>query len=156
MSQNPNQFSQSQVLGSLDLRFNPNTIPCVVHSTEEDTLVHGQAVKLVDVAGGVPKVVACDADSDEVYGFIVYTVKDKGFVAGDAVEVATAMNCIHLLSQGAIARGAQVCVHSAVDGAVKALTDGAKIVGYALDKASTTGELVRVVLSTPSFSVYTA
>lgn len=155
MSQNPNQFQQSQVLGALDLRFNTNTIPCVVGSGQATPIAPGQAVKIVDSAGGVPKVVAVTADSDEVYGFVAYTVKDKSFSAGDALEVAAAQNCIFLEAQGAIARGAQVCVHAATAGHVKALTNGAKIVGYAFDKASD-GQLLRVVLSTPSFSVYTA
>lgn len=153
MSQNPNQFSQTPELGDLDLRFNPNTISCQVGPDVSTPLVPGQAVKMVDSVGGVPKVEAVTDDTDDILGFVVRNFKASSYEAGDAIEVASQLNCIHLEAQGAINRGQQVCIHSATVGHVKAPTSGDKLVGYAFDKAAD-GELLRVILSTPSFTLY--
>ena len=158
MTQSPNQFKQSVILGMLDLRFNSETLSCEVVSTYSgDAMVPGQAVKLSDVGGGIPKVEACTADSDEVFGFINYDIKNKSFVAGDKLEVSRESNVMYLHAAEPISRGAQVCLYLADgDGYVANLLDGKRIVGYALDKATAEGDLIRVVLSTPSFSVYSA
>lgn len=151
--QNPNQFSQTPELGQLDLAYSPNTITCQVGPDVSTALLKGQAVKLIDSAGGVPKVEAVDDNADEVFGFIAYNVKQTSYEAGDAVEIAANLNVIHLEANGAINRGQQVCIDQATVGHVIAPTSGRKVVGYALDKAAD-GELLRVMLSTPSFSVY--
>src|SRR5688572_26031228 len=56
---NPNQFSQSPMLGQTDLPFNYNTKTVMIDSSEVGTLKPGQAVKAVDASSGVLKVVAC-------------------------------------------------------------------------------------------------
>jgi hypothetical protein len=162
MTQNPNQFSQSVILGMLDMKFNTETISCqVVSSYSGDGLVAGQAVKVVDSAGGVPKVTPVTDDADEVFGFINYNIKNTTYGANDAVEISRDSNVIYLYAQEAISRGVQVCQYTdglgddAV-GYVSGLEDGATIVGYTLDKAAAQGDLIRVVLSVPSFSVYSA
>lgn len=153
--QNQNQFGQSVILGMVDQKLSNGTLPVQVDSTETSTLVAGQAVKMYDRAGGVPKVVACDANSDEVLGFINYSVKDQDFVAGDRCEISGDGNVMYLISVGAIARGAQVQLDLTYAGGVKTITgsSGAKVVGWALDKAAGDGELIRVALRTPSFTV---
>jgi hypothetical protein len=158
MTQSPNQFSQSVILGMLDLRFNTETISCRVDSgvAVADNMVAGQAVKLKDVAGKLPVVEPADADSDEIFGFINYDVKKSSFAANDAVEVSRNSNVMYLAATAAIARGAQVCADVSTPGDVQPLADGATIIGYALDKATADGDLIRIVLSTPSFSVYSA
>src|SRR5574343_1796469 len=87
-SQNPNQFAQKSQLGALDLRFNPNTVAVQIDASQSGTLYPGQAVKMVDSAGGVPKVIACSADADNVLGFLNYNIKNICFVAGDAAEIS--------------------------------------------------------------------
>lgn len=149
MSQNPNQFSQTPELGDLDLRMNPNTISAVANGD----LSTGQAVKLVDDNSPIMKVVAVDDDTDDIFGFVARNQKQATYAAGDALEVASELNVIYLEAEGAINRGQQVCIHSATAGHVKAPTSGDKVVGYALDKAAD-GELLRVMLRTPSFDLY--
>lgn len=149
-----NQFEQSTVLGQVALSVPQGTKAAQIDSSESGTLVAGQAVKVVDSAGGVPKVVACSADSDQVFGFINYDVKSQGFVAGQLCEISQAGNCIWLQATGAIARGAQVTLDTTMVGGVAQLvgSSGDRIVGYAYDKASV-GQLIRVVLNVPSFAV---
>jgi len=150
----PNQFQQAPVVGMLDLRFNTNTIAVQIDSSESGDLVAGQAVKIVDSAGGVPKVIACDADADNVLGFLNYNIKNRIFVAGDAAEISMFGNVMFLVATAAIARGVQVVSDVSTIGGVAAVSGsgGENIVGWALDKASAAGQLIRVMLQTPSFA----
>lgn len=153
-SLSPNQFVQAPYLGMTDLRFNTNTVAAQIDSTEAGSLIAGQAVKVVDSAGGIPKVIACSADSDEVFGFINYDVKSQAFVAGNKCELSQAGNVIYLQATGAISRGAQVTLDATTVGGVAQLvgSSGDKIVGWAFDKAAG-GALLRVKLTVPSFTV---
>lgn len=150
--QSPNQFKQSVVQGQLDLRFNGETISCQIDASEAGTLVPGEAVKLVDSAGGIPKVEKIAADTDEIFGFINYDIKNADFKAEDACEVSRAGNIMHMTASAAIARGVEVCYANA-SVKVKNLVATNTIVGYALDKAAADGDLIRVVIATPSFKV---
>lgn len=152
--QNPNQFQQSQVLGQIDLNNGSNNIISVqVDDTQVDPILAGQAVKIVDSAGGVPKVIAAAADTDGVLGFVVYNVKNKRFIAGDFMEIAMAGTCIYLQATEAIARGAQVVsdVSSLGGVAQSSGSGGENKVGWAVDKAGNANYLIRVMLTTPSF-----
>lgn len=152
MAQVLNQFAQSPVLGMADLKLNTQTISCQIDSTEAGELVAGQMVKIVDSAGGVPKVVAADDDTDANFGFIAYDVKDKKFVANDKVEVFTGYgNVMYLLSTEAIARQDILTSAVATVGGVAVAAAGERIVGWALDKAAGSGELIRVMVNMPGF-----
>lgn len=150
---NQNQFAQIPVLGQLDLHFNTETVSAIIDgSASGSTLVAGQAVKIVDSAGGVPKVVPCAADADTVFGFIVFDRMHQSFTGLDSVEIAQAGNVMYLYASEAIARGVQVSLDVGTNGAVESAAGktGADIVGYAFDKAATAG-LIRVKLGVPSF-----
>lgn len=152
--QNPNQFVQAPVLGQVDLYLNYNTIACQVDASQGATpLVAGQAVKVVASEGGIPKIIACSANADNVFGFINYNVKNRNFGIGFVVEVSQKGNVLYLQSTGPIARGAQVTLDLFSIGGVGQLvgSSGANIVGFALDNANG-GELVRIELIVPSFA----
>lgn len=147
-----NSFAMAPILGQADQLYNVNTTPCQVDLSETGSLVAGQAVKIVDSAGGVPKVVACTSNTDVVFGFIAYNIKNQAYVAGMAVEVFQDLNVIYLVAQTAIARGARCCLAVETVGGVKATGGSSTVVGYAFDKATNVGDLIRVKLSTPSFT----
>ena len=71
-SLNQNLFSQIVIQGEMDMQFNHNVISCEIDTTSAGGLVAGQAVKIVDSAGGLPKVVEAAADTDDIFGFIKY------------------------------------------------------------------------------------
>lgn len=155
-SQNINSFAQAPFVGQLDLRVGPSNVVAVQIDTSQATpLTAGTAVKIVDSVGGVPKVVGITADTDEVLGFIVYDIKSKQYVAGDRAELAMAGCCMFLYAASAIARGVQVVPEALSPGSVQAASGltGDKLVGWAYDKAAAYGDLIRVVLQTPSFKV---
>lgn len=153
--QNPNQFSQSAYLGMIDMRFPYNSVSVLVDASQAVALSAGSAVKMVDSAGGVPKVVACAAASDEVLGFINFDIKSIAFAAGQPCEISMAGNVIYLYATEAVARGAQLVADLSTNGGVHAAAgnSGDTIVGWAYDKASAPGQLIRVFLKTPSYAV---
>lgn len=148
---NPNQFAQTTQVGVLDQRFNFNTIAVQVSSDASDCYP-GTAVKVVDSAGGVIKVKPCDADTDNVLGFINYNNKNTSFPAGANCEVSAGGNVIYLYATEAIARGIFVTLDVTAVGGVKASTGSSadRIVGWAFDKATAAGDIIRVYLQTPS------
>ncbi len=154
VSLDQNQFVESPVIGQLDLKVGPtNVVSAQIGSAQSGTLHAGQAVKMVDEAGGIPKVIACDADEDAVLGFIVYDVRNKGFIAGSYCEIALKGSVMWLVATTAIARGAQVTLDTAAaPAAVQSKDSGDTIVGWAYDKATAYGDVIRVCVETPSFA----
>lgn len=144
MSQLQNQFGMTREQGELDLSAMNDIIACEIDTTSAGSLPPGQAVKIVDSAGGVPKVVECAADTDDVFGFIKYDMRKATFSALDRVEIATGVGSVmYMTASAAIARNAKVMIVVASD-KVATATSGKTIVGRALDKAAADGDLIRV------------
>ncbi len=149
-----NQFAQTSYVGVVDLRFAYATVSVQIDTTQATPVYPGSPMKMVDSAGGVPKVIACDADTDVCVGFLNFDIKSTQYVAGDRAEMSMGGNCIFLYATTAFARGAQLRLDIAGNG-VKAVggSSGATIIGWAYDKAVTPGDLVRVFLTAPSFTL---
>lgn len=144
-----NTFAQAPIQGLLDMRFNPNTLPVQIDSSSAGSLVPAQAVKMVDSAGGEPKVVECTADTDDVYGFINYDQKSRSFEPYDKAEISALRgNIMYMVASGAISRNAQVMIVVAST-KVATATSGKRVVGRALDKAAADGDVIRVVIDLP-------
>lgn len=152
---NPNQFAQTPLLGVIDMRYDYDTVAVQIDVSQVTPLTFGAAVKMVDSADGVPKVVGCTADTDSVLGFINFDMKTVAFVAGSMAEISMAGNVLYLYATGAISRGVQVSLDVTTNGGVRSAAGntGNTIVGWAFDKATTAGQLIRVFLKTPSFTV---
>lgn len=148
-----NTFTEGPFLGMIDQRFDYNTTPVQIDVSQSGSLYAGQAVKIVDNAGGVPKVIGCTANTDEVLGFINFDIKTTVYVAGDKAEISQNGNVVYLYATAAIARGVQVSLDITTKGGVRAAAGntGDDIVGYAFDKSSAAGTLIRVKVSVPSF-----
>jgi len=153
LTENPNQFAQNAILGQPTDQVQPNTQNMQIDVSETATLRAGQAVKFIGTGkGGIPKVVACTADTDQVCGYINFNPQKNVYVAGDRVQVSGMLNVLFLSCSSAVARGGQVCLETDAYGSVKATTgsSGARIVGYALDVAAA-GDTIPIFLLTPSF-----
>lgn len=148
-----NQFALAAQLGALDMNYNYDTVSVQIDSSQSGALYAGAAVKIVDNGGGVPKVIGCAANTDEVLGFIKYDMKDAAFTAGMPCEISMAGNMQYMYATAAIARGIQVTLDLTTNGGVAPITamSGNDIVGWAYDKASNPGDLIRVFIRTPSF-----
>ena len=149
MALNINQFAQTPVKGQLDLSVGVKQVLSCQVDTSSAGLVDGQAVKLVDVKGGIPNVVECAADDDNAFGFVVYDIKDKAFAAGSKVEIAFARGSVmYMQASAAIVPYAKVAIVISGQKVVTATT-GQMIVGYAIDKASAADDLIRVMIDLP-------
>lgn len=155
-SQTQNPFVQTPFIGQVDLKIGPtNVVGAQIDSSQASALYSGSAVNVVNSADGAPKVVGSATDADSVFGFIVYDIKSPSYTAGLRCEVALAGTCMWLYATTAIARGAQVVLDLVSPGSVQAATGGTTdtIVGWAYDKSPGYGNLIRVILSTPSFTL---
>jgi hypothetical protein len=149
MPQTSNQFQQTAEKGQVDLNSGRQTITCMVDTSEAALLVPGQGVKVVDNAGGVPKVIKIAADTDEVFGFINFQNKQGTFAAGQYVEVSFFRgNVMFMESSAAIARYAQV-MPVVAGSLVATATTGKRIIGRALDKATAANQMIRVLIDVP-------
>ena len=149
MALNINQFAQSVVQGVLDMLQPVATISAQIDVSSAGGLVAGQPVKIVNSVGGVPKVVECAANSDDVFGFINYDLKTSVFNAYAACEISYFKgNVMYMTSSAAIARNAEVAI--VISGVkVVSATTGMMIVGRALDEATAANQLIRVIINLP-------
>lgn len=155
-TQNPNQFAQQPYLGMIDLRFPYNSVSVLIDASQATDLYPGSPVKMVDSTGGVPKVVGAADDDADLLGYINYDIKAVAFSAGMPAEVSMGGNVMYLYATAAVARGVRVVSESAVTrGGVTPATGstGSAIVGWAYDKATAAGQIIRVFLKTPSFEL---
>lgn len=152
MSLNQNQFSMISVVGDLDLQFPGSVMAARVSPNQATAIVAGQAVKMEDSAGGAPPVLALTANTQSALGFVIRTLKDQSFTLGDAVEIAMAGSVMQMTAGAAIARGAKLEV---VYTTTKVITNAGTnpVCGFALDKASADGDLIRVYILSPSFEL---
>lgn len=153
MTQYSNQFIQSQEKGTLTLVLNNNVIPAIVDANETATLVAGDAVKLKDVSSKIPKIEKATALTDNIFGFIPYNVITNQYVANEALNVAF-NDCVMVMqASAAIAVGVEVQYDPSTAKIATKVAPNTTI-GVILDKATSDGDLVRVLIKTPGNSDY--
>lgn len=150
-----NSFKMSVIKGMVDLLIGPGTISAQIDITSTlgadggVGLVPGQAVVLVNSAGGVPKVIEATTDAQDIFGFIAYNPKDPKYMRQDRCEIMAFRNGVmYMEANAAIARGAEVALLIA---GVKVITATAtdRIIGRAYDAATASGQMIRVVIDLP-------
>lgn len=154
-TQSQNQFAQAPYLGMIDQAVGPtNVTPVMADFSVVTPIPNGAAVKIVDSVGGVPKVILCTANTDEVFGFVRYSLKNAAYGANAPMEIGQAGTVMYLYATAAIARGVQVCLDITTIGGVHAVSGsgGENVVGWAFDKAVNPGDLIRISLKCPSFA----
>lgn len=146
-----NQFGMTTEQGVVDLNQAGFVIAAQISGSEAGTLVAGQAVKRVNSLKKLPEVTALTSNADEVFGFIAYNQKDAAYTAGEPIEVALENTVMYMTAGAAIAAGAPVEV---VYTTSKVITNAGvnPVAGFALDRASADGDLIRVVITPPAFS----
>lgn len=147
MAQTLNQFAMTPEVGDLDLQF-PGQVLTAQVDASSTSIVPGQPVKIVDSAGGLPKVTALTANTDKTFGFAIRNLKDAQIDAGEPIEIAFFGAVMYMTAGAAIARGANVEVVYTTN---KVITSGGTnpIVGKALDKAAANNDVIRVFIPAP-------
>lgn len=149
MALNINQFAMSTVQGQVDLEFNSSVVSAAVDSTQVVPLIAGQAVKIVDSASPLPKVVSLASSAEGAFGFVVRNLKDANFPANAKLEIAQDGTTMYMTAGAAIARGVAVEFDYANNRVIAAAGINPRI-GYAYDKAAALGDLIRVVIRVPA------
>lgn len=150
MAQNINQFGQTPEVGDLDLLYPGGVLTCMVNQGSSSTIVPGQPVRLADVAkGGVPKVIPLTANTQPTFGFAIRNLKDASYTDGDPLEVAWGRSVMFMTAGAAIVPGAKVEVVYTTNKVITAAGTN-PMVGYALDKATADGDVIRVLITTPA------
>lgn len=147
-----NQFKITPVQGEVDMGYLGSVVSAQVDSSQVANLVAGQPVRLVNSAGGVPKVIALSANTQDTWGYIAYNLKNAEFEANQAVQVALQGTIMWMTAGAAIDRGAPVEVVYTTNKVI-ANAGTNPVAGYAYDKASGDGALIRVFILTPGFAL---
>lgn len=151
--QNPNQFTQTPMLGMLTMDPQPATIPCQLNPSTTATLgtiTNGCAVKLIAYAGSQIIVDLTTSASDgPVYGIIEYTKQKNVYIGGDQINVAAKGNIMHLWANAAINRGQRVsCLNPATTATPPSVTSdvtaGDWTIGFALGQAAAQNNFLRI------------
>ena len=150
MALNQNQFAQTPVQGQLDLEgFGSNVIEMRVSNSASGALVPlvpGQAIKVANEPGGVPSVLPLAANTDVTDGFVSYNLKDVSYAADARLGVALFNSVMYMTSGGAINRWANVEVVYNTNTVITSAGTN-PIVGFAVDQATASGQLIRVYVS---------
>ena len=145
-----NQFRISPVKGTLTQEPNFNIINCQVASDEATALVPGQAVVLDDEDSSQIIVTAATGESDELFGFVVYDVRDTEKPAKGQVRIAIVGSVMYMESQTAITRGQYLKYIPTGQLVADQGGDTTTRLGHALDASpDTTPKLIRVYIQTP-------
>lgn len=153
----PNQFAETMQVGMTDLRLNYNTIAVQFDPAGSGELRSGAAVKWSIVEGGIPMVVPCTGEDDDICGFVNFNFKDVKYIPGDTLEMSMKGNVMYLMATEPINRGLNLTsLPAAVPGGttggvrVAPAASGYPICGIALDTAAQSGKLIRVLIEAPS------
>lgn len=152
MSFNLNQFKQTPQVGSLDLTTNPNpAVMSVLYNPTDTTtsVVPGEGVKITDLGAndvpGPPIVAKRSDDTEAIIGVRVFNTQTGEIQGGEIMTIAMRGAVVFMKAAAAIARGAKVSLVQATPGEVQAQGTKAYL-GYLLDKAAATGDIVRVMI----------
>lgn len=154
MTVNMNQFNQQAIAGQLDLQvggLGPSFTLRIDPDSAGSDIEAGEGLKIVDGGANDPNgVPLCDilaADTEQAFGVRIYDAKQGKAQPGDIVQVTFDGNVVWMEAAAALNRWAQVQLVKATPGQVAAKSTGA-LFGRLLDKASATGDLVRVLVGT--------
>lgn len=143
--QNPNQFSQTPILGMPDLRQQPNSFFVTLNpeSVFTDFQV-GTVLKLI--AGAGPQIIVDAAAATDVpYGIIPYNLKKNTFAPGDTVQMFADGSVLYVQTSAAVDRGAKLqFLNTGGSPTVATRASSNTVLGIALDQAEDADAIIRV------------
>ena len=142
--QNQNQFAMGPIKGGLSAVPNPATISCQITTASASTFYGATAVKLISGTANTILVEKAAA-TDQIFGFVILQPKKPSHTAGGKVEIALSGSVMEMESGGAFNRGQMLEIVASGDKVIVYGNVNSPI-GIALDTASATGQLVRVLI----------
>lgn len=155
-----NQFRQSSVRGQTDELLNFNIITAKLNNTIPTQITSaGDLVKYVSGATGVPTIAEVEATEtanlNTLYGFVIKDLKNTQYTNGLTMGVAGDGVVMQMIAEAPIASGERVAYDATITTPAntgKVLTNpttataGQIPCGFALDTASASGDLIRVLI----------
>lgn len=142
MSIDLNQFGILPKKATLTLFPNTNLVDCQV---ESGSLVAGDPVQIVDVAGSVIKVKKATGADSKILGCVPYSVKGNAYAVNEMVRVAMDYCAMQMEASAAVSSGVDVQIDPST-GKVAPQTGTNTTLGEALGKATATGDLIPVMI----------
>lgn len=125
------------------MNVNPSTISVKLASTLSGTVKAGDALKFSTTEAGDLPVMDKAASADLTKAVVIFNAKKATWAANEVVEVALAGSIINMEASTAINRGTLVSWNSVSQ---KIQTTTTNYIGYTLDIASASGDIVRVFI----------
>lgn len=143
LSQEINQFAQTDVRGRVDLMgMGNNVISAVINSEVSGKVYSGDAVEILATSKGLPEVKPLSSTGN-VFGFVRYNAKRTELAAGDRVELAIDGAVMVMAASAAINAGAEVAYDYST-GLIATAASGDNVIGIAIDAiaADSTGRVM--------------
>lgn len=132
-----------EVKGRKVLPANTESFSGIIDASVSGSVVPATPLKIVASSEKLPHFAPASA-GDNVIGFLEWNVIRNGYVAGTPCQVSPDTNVMYMEAESAIDAGSLVKVADYDDVTVEATTTEAGSIGYALEKASAAGQLIRV------------
>lgn len=143
LSQEINQFAQTDVRGRVDLMgMGNNVISAVINSEVSADVYSGDAVEILATSKGLPEIKPLTS-SGKVFGFVRYNAKKVKLGAGDRVELAIDGAVMVMAASEAIDAGEEIAYDYST-GLIAPAGSGNVVVGIAIDAiaADSTGRVI--------------
>lgn len=145
LSYQMNVFAPTEeIKGRKVLPANTESFSGIIDADVSGTVVPATPMKIVATSAKLPHFAPAASDSDNIIGFLEWNVIRAGYKAGDPCQISPDTNVMYMEVSGEINAGANVAMDSYSNITVKTAGAGDKIIGYALESASASGQLIRV------------
>ena len=151
----PNAVAPQPMKG--DIAFGPTfmTLQCQIYGSSASTFYPGQAVKIYNQTSN-SIIVEASADTDAIFGTVLYNVRKNAAVAYDMVTIALPGSIVWMETAAAVTAGGLVEIVNV--GLLVQNSSGTKtIIGMALVKATAANQLIPVLIgyTVPTISTFT-
>lgn len=143
MTFNMNQFKMTDQPGEV-MNVNPSTIDVRISKDQAGSILPGEVLRFSPTEVGDLPVMERAVSGDSGRAVVLFNAKKYSFVANDVVEVAFQGSIITMIASTGINRGINVGFNS-VSGQIQSTSTS--YIGYTIDIASATGDIVRVFVS---------
>jgi len=132
-----------EIKGRKVLPANTESFSGMIDASVEGNVVPGTPMKIVATSAKLPHFAPATAE-DKIIGFLEWNVIRSAYVAGTPCQVSPDTNVMYMEASGAINAGANVAMDSFSNITIKAAGNNDAVIGYALEAATASGQLIRV------------
>lgn len=132
-----------EIKGRKVLPANTESFSGVIDADVSGTVAPAAPMKIVSTSAKLPHFAPAEA-GDNIVGFLEWNVIRGGYKAGDLCQVSPDTNVMYMEAESAISAGDLVAIADYDDVTVETASAPAGSIGYALEAATSAGQLIRV------------